>query len=373
MNENNNPLQALRLLGQSLWLDDIHRGMLKSGEFQAYIDNDAISGVTSNPAILKKAIVDHDDYDEAIAELARQGVDARGAYEQLVLADLQQAADILRPIYDKTAAVDGYVSLEVSPHYANDTEATLTAARRLWELLDRPNAMIKIPATIEGLPAIRTLISEGININATLLFSLDRYRDVAKAYTDGISDRVNAGQPVERVASVASFFMSRIDVLIDKQLDQLVENDDCKASDIKPVRGETAIASAKLAYQHYKRTFSNDSWAPMQKAGAKTQRLLWASTSTKDPDYSDIKYVEALIAADTINTLPVKTLIAYRDHGQPETRLGKEPELAIETLTRLAKLGIDLGTATQQLEKEGIEKFVRPFDTLLATLQEKLG
>ncbi len=369
---NNNPLFALKELGQSIWLDDIHRGMLNNGVFENYIEQDGISGVTSNPAILKNAIVDRNDYDDAIAELKESAIDARGAYEQLVIEDLQRAADFLRPVYDETAAVDGYVSLEVSPHYAYDTEATVSAARRLWKLLDRPNIMIKVPATREGIPAVRSLISEGININITLIFSLSRYRDVAKAFIDGLNDRLKAGKPVDSIASVASFFMSRIDVLIDKQLDALAEQDKEKAKDIAVVRGEIAIVSAKLAYQHYKRTFTSSAWQPFAKAGAQTQRLLWASTSTKDPSFSKVKYIDSLIAPDTVNTVPQKTIKAYRDEGQPALRLEQNPEEAIAMLSLLAKLGIDLGASTQQLEDEGLKKFVKPFDLLLDTLKERL-
>lgn len=370
---NNNPLLALKQLGQSLWLDDIHRGMLNNGVFENYIEQDGINGVTSNPAILKNAIVDHKDYDEAIAALKKSGIDARGAYEKLVIEDLQRAADFLRPVYDETSGVDGYVSLEVSPHYAYDTGETVRAARRLWKLLDRPNIMIKVPATREGIPAIRTLIAEGININVTLIFSLSRYRDVAKAFNEGLDDRLKAGKPIAGIASVASFFMSRIDVLIDRQLDALAEQDKEKVTDIAVVRGEIATVSAKLAYQHYKRTFSSDAWQPFADAGAQTQRLLWASTSTKDPSFSKVKYLDALIAPDTVNTVPQKTIKAYREEGKPALRLEQNPEAAIAMLSLLAKLGIDLGASTQQLEDEGLKKFVKPFDQLLDTLQQRLG
>lgn len=366
----NNPLYALRQLGQSIWLDDIHRGMLNNGDFNSYIEQDGISGVTSNPAILKKAIVDRDDYDDAIASLKKQDIDARGAYETLVIEDLQRAADRLRPVYDSTSTTDGYVSMEVSPHYAYDTDETVRAARRLWELLDRPNILIKVPATREGIPAIRTLIADGINVNVTLIFSLARYRDVARAYSDGLRDRIDSGQPVDTIASVASFFMSRIDVLVDKQLDALAAKD--PGQDIRGVRGETAIASARLAYQHYRRTIDSDEWQTLAGTGARPQRLLWASTSTKDPSYSKVKYVDSLIAPDTVNTLPLKTLIAYREEGKPAARLEQNPESAIETLTQLARLGIDLGAAAEQLEEEGVQKFIQPFDQLLETLKQRL-
>lgn len=372
MNNKSNPLHALKQLGQSIWLDDIHRGMLNNGDFKNYIEQDGISGVTSNPAILKKAIVDRDDYDDAIAQLKSTDTDARGAYEKLVIEDLQRAADFLRPVYDATSGVDGYVSMEISPHLAYETDESVRAARRLWGLLDRPNIMIKVPAMREGIPAIRTLIADGININVTLIFSLAVYRDVAKAYADGLRDRLNNDKPINGIASVASFFMSRIDALIDKQLDALVAKGKGHTESVAAIRGETAIASAKLAYQHYKRTITEDPWQVLADAGARPQRLLWASTSAKDPDFSKVKYVDSLIAPDTVNTLPQETLIAYRDLGRPEARLERDPELAIETFSQLAKLGIDLGVATRQLEEEGVQKFIEPFDLLLDALGQRL-
>ncbi|MEE9494032.1 MAG: transaldolase [Gammaproteobacteria bacterium] len=369
-----NPLLKLRPLGQSIWLDDIHRAMLENGEFEAFIEKDGISGVTSNPAILKKAILDHDDYDVDIAMLRKEVVAARTAYERLVIADLQAAADILRPTYETTEKLDGYVSLEVSPHYAYDTAKTLEAAKRLWQMLDRPNVMIKVPATREGIPAIRELIAEGINVNATLIFSLARYRDVIQAYQDGLSDRLKTGFSIKNIASVASYFMSRIDVLVDRKLDELQATADEKNTAlIQAIRGQTAVASAKLAYQHYKRIVSGEHWQTLKAEGAKPQRLLWASTSTKDPSFEDVKYVDELIGTDTVNTLPLKTLLAYRDHGNPKAaRIESDVEVAIATLSQLAQVGINLGACLQQLEDEGVQKFVKPFDELLSTLEEKL-
>ncbi len=367
-----NPLQKLAALGQSVWLDDIHRGMLNSGEFKTYVDDYAVTGVTSNPAILKAAILDHSDYDAEIATLARDGADARRAYETLVIEDLRRAADILRPVYERSDGLDGYVSLEVSPHLAHDAAKTVDAARRLWGMLDRPNTMIKVPGTVEGVPAVRALIADGINVNVTLLFGLSRYRDAARAYVDGLHDRLQAGKPVQRVASVASFFMSRIDSLIDGRLNEVSETDTGKQAQARALRGELAVASGKLAYQHFKRLFSSDEWKPPLAAGARPQRLLWASTSTKDPAYVDTKYVESLIGPQTVNTLPLKTLKAYRDHGDPAARIELDADQAILTLTRLAELGIDLGDCTRLLEDEGVQKFVEPFDLLLKTLEERL-
>ena len=362
--KDDNPLKAAQKLGQSIWLDDIHRGMLNNGDFQGYIDNDGISGVTSNPAILKKAILDHDDYDIAITALAAENTDARTAYEHLVIADLQQAADLLRAQYESSQTRDGYVSMEVSPHYAHDKDLTVTAARRLWKMLDRPNVMIKVPATVEGLDAIRTLTAEGININATLLFSVSRYQLVAEAYIAGIAERHNRGLPVENIASVASFFLSRIDVKVDKTLSLL-------GADAE-LRGQAAIASSRLAYQVYKQLFSGGEWQQLVDAGAQPQRLLWASTSTKDPSYSDVMYVEALIGVGTINTLPLKTLNAFRDHGQAALRVEKELGESAALLKTIEDQGIDMEDIAQQLEDEGLEKFIKPFDVLLETLKSKL-
>ncbi len=366
-----NPLRQLQSLGQSIWLDDIHRGLLTGGGFRRLIEEDGISGVTSNPAILRKAILDHDDYDAAIGQLAREGSDARAAYETLVLEDLRQAADLLQPVYAASGGRDGYVSMEVSPHLAYDTEATVIAARRLWGLLDRPNVMIKVPATPEGLPAIRSLISEGINVNATLLFSLARYREVAQAFIDGLQDRQRLGKPLDGVASVASFFMSRIDVLVDKLLDSV--QDEALRPRALALRGKTAIASGKIAYQDYKALFAGPDWDALAGAGARSQRLLWASTSTKNPAYSDVLYVDALIGPDTVNTVPLKTLAAYRDHGRPALRLEQDVDAARAQLQELAAVGIDLDSVTQQLLEEGIDKFIQPFDELLATLAERLA
>jgi len=362
---NTNPIKTLQKLGQSIWLDDIHRGMLNNGDFQSYIDDDGITGVTSNPAILKKAILDHDDYDEAIVQQALKNADARSTYEYLVISDLQQAADLLRPVFDSSNGHDGFVSMEVSPHYAQDTEKTVTAGRRLWKMLDRPNVMIKVPATKAGLPAIRTLIADGINVNATLLFSISRYREIATAYINGIEDRVNKGLSVDHIASVASFFLSRIDVLVDKKLSKLEG-----AADLS---GKTAIASSRLAYQNFKTLFSSGDWLTLASKGAQPQRLLWASTSTKDPSYPDVMYVEALIGNNTVNTLPLKTLKAYQDHGEPDIRIEQELEQSKTILARIDELGIDMEAVAQQLEDEGLEKFVKPFDVLLETLETKLG
>ena len=290
-------------------------------------------------------------------------------YEALSRRDVQSAADEFRPLYDKTDGKDGYVSLEVNPHLAHDTSGTIEEARRLWAALSRPNVFIKVPATVEGIPAIRQLISEGISVNVTLLFGLPRYRQVANAYIAGIEARLAQGKPVNHVASVASFFVSRIDVLVDSLLEKMIAHGDKKAELAKKVRGQVAVASAKAAYQIYKEIFGSDRFQRLAKIGVRVQRLLWASTGTKNPDYSDVKYIEALIGPDTVNTIPVETLNAYRDHGTPEARLEQDIEQAYSVLVRLPTVGISLDKVTQQLEDEGVEKFNKPFDQLMKTLE----
>jgi transaldolase len=347
--------------------------MLASGELKQLVEVDGIRGVTSNPAIFEKAIGGSDDYDSAIRSLVAEGKTTEDIYEILAVEDVQAAADIFRPVYDKLDGRDGFVSLEVSPRLARDTEGTIQEARRLWGALGRPNVLIKVPGTKEGLPAIRQLISEGINVNVTLLFGLERYREVAEAYIAGLEDRAAAGKPVEPVASVASFFLSRIDLLIDPTLEAIMEKDGPQAQKASQAHGQVAIASAKIAYQIYKEVFSSDRFRKLADKGARTQRVLWASTSTKNPAYSDVKYVEALIGPDTVNTLPVETVDAYRDHGEPAARLEEGVEEARQALGALPDLGVDLQKATQQLEDEGIDKFVKPFDHLLQTLEEKRG
>lgn len=360
-------LRKLRELGQSIWLDYIQRGMLQSGEFQRLVDKDGISGVTSNPAIFEKAIVEHHDYDAAIA--AMPGGDAQALYERLAIEDLQQAADLLYPIYESTQGHDGFVSFEVSPQLANDTEATVSEARRLWSVLNRPNSLIKVPATAAGVAAIQRLIADGININATLLFGLQRYREVALAYIDGLEMRAARGEPLASVASVASFFLSRIDTLVDSKLDALAAGTSVK--EVQAIRGQVAIASARLAYQQYQQLFSGERWHKLKAAGAKPQRLLWASTSTKDATYSDVKYVDALVGAETINTLPLETLAAYRDHGAPARRLEQDIEAAQKNLASLAAVGLDLDVLTTQLEQEGVNKFSASYAALLENLSRR--
>jgi transaldolase len=366
-----NPLLKLSAFGQSIWLDYIRRQMIDSGELKKLIDDDGLRGVTSNPAIFQKAIAGNDDYDEAIRALAQAGKSAAEIYQVLTLEDVQRAADLFRPLYDRVEGRDGFVSLEVNPHLAHDTEGTIKEARRLWQALGRPNVLIKVPATKAGLPAIKQLISEGINVNVTLLFGLPRYREVAEAYISGVEARLAQGQPVTRVASVASFFLSRIDVLLDPQLEKLAAAGGPQAKAARELIGQLAIASAKVAYTIYQEIYGSERLKKLAAQGARPQRLLWASTSTKNPAYSDIKYVEPLIGSDTVNTLPPETLEAYRDHGDPAPRLPEGVDRAASYLQRLPEVGLDLNHATQQLEDEGVEKFNQPFDSLMDTLEAK--
>ena len=366
-----NPLLKLQEFGQSVWLDYIHRNMLASGHLKRLIEADGLKGVTSNPAIFEKAIAGSADYDRDIHNLAAEGLGLEEIYWALTIADVQAAADLLRPVYDNLKGRDGFVSLELDPHLAWDTAGSIAQARELWSRLKRPNVFIKVPATRDGLPAIRQLISEGINVNVTLLFGLPRYEEVAEAYLAGLEDRAAQGLPLEGVASVASFFLSRIDVLLDPKLENLAASGGGHATATKNLVGEIAIASAKMAYAIYQRLFATQRFRSLAEKGARSQRVLWASTSTKNPLYPDVKYVEPLIGPETINTLPLETLEAYRDHGEPAPRLAEGLDRAASFLQRLPELGIDLNQATQQLEDEGVVKFVKPFDSLMGTLAKK--
>ncbi|WP_129641069.1 transaldolase [Peristeroidobacter agariperforans] len=360
-----NRLRQVHQLGQSIWLDDIRRSWLRDGHLARLISEDALAGVTSNPAIFAKAIGEGAEYNDAIAALARAGKSINDIYETLALEDVQAAADLFRQTYDSTGGGDGFVSLEVSPHLADDTQGTIAEGVRLWKAFNRPNAMIKVPGTEAGLPAITDLIAAGININVTLLFSVDRYRAVVDAYLTGLEQRVKAGQPIDKVASVASFFLSRIDTLIDAKLDTM------NTYESKARRGRAAIASARLAYQYYKQWTGSDRWRALADKGAKPQRLLWASTSSKDPAYKDTMYVEALIAPNTVNTLPPATVDAFRDHGDAGVRIEDDLAEAKETVQILRNMGIELKAVSEQLEREGVKKFKEPFDALFVTLGKR--
>ena len=366
-----NPLKELGTLRQSIWLDYIRRDLMASGGLRRLIEDDGLRGMTSNPSIFEKAIAESHDYDDDIKALALKGDGVKAVYENLSQRDVQSAADEFRPLYDSTDGADGYVSLEVNPHLAHDTKGTIEEARRLWAALGRPNVLIKVPATGEGLPAIQQLISEGISVNVTLLFGLPRYRQVAEAYIAGIESRVAQGKPAKHIASVASFFVSRIDVLVDPRLEKSIAQGGKNVDLAKKAHGQVAIASAKMAYQIYKEIFGSDRFKKLAAQGARVQRLLWASTSTKNPAYSDVKYVEALIGPHTVNTAPMETLDAYRDHGAPKARLELEVEESRSVLERLPELGISIADVTRQLEDEGVEKFNEPFDKLMETLAQR--
>jgi len=364
----NNPLKQLGTLGQSIWLDYLHRKLLTDFGLKRLIEGDGLRGVTTNSSIFEKAIAGSHEYDEDIRYMTLEGNDIKEIYEALTIGDVQRAADEFRPLYDKTGGKDGCVTLEVNPHLAYQTKATIEEARRLWVALNRPNILIKVPATAEGLPAIRQLISDGINVNATLLFGLPRYRQVAEAYLAGLEARLIQRKPLAPVASVASFSVSRIDSHIDAQLEKIIKQGGEKAELAIKLHGQVAVASAKLAYQMYKEIFSGERFINLAAHGARSQRLLWASTGTQNPYYSDVKYIEALIGPETINTAPLETLEAYRDHGDPKSRLLQEPKAAVWILDQLPKLGIYLDEAVRQLEAEGIEKFMTSFDKLTDTL-----
>ncbi|TDO20987.1 transaldolase [Pedobacter duraquae] len=356
---------------QSIWLDFIDRDIISSGKLQKLIDEDGVRGVTSNPAIFEKAISSSADYDADIARISAEQTESGNAadYEdvfyQLAISDIQKAADLFKPIYndEEVKGADGYVSLEVSPRLALDTQGTIDQALDLWKKVDRDNVMIKIPGTAAGLPAIRQAISEGLNINVTLLFGLDRYREVAEAYISGLEDRLNDGFEIDEIASVASFFLSRIDVMIDPILDEKGLGD---------LKGEVAIASAKKAYEIYLDVFGTERWKALEAHGAKPQRLLWASTSSKNPAFKSTKYVDALIGPNTVDTIPMETLEAYRTDGEPANRLSDDLEGATKILDRVKEAGIDIDEITQKLEDEGVEKFIAPYDKLLKAIEDQV-
>jgi transaldolase len=366
-----NPLLRIQEFGQSIWLDYINRNLMTSGELRRLIKEDGLRGITSNPSIFDKAIEGSTEYSESIRVLALKGKSVDQIYQELVVEDIRMACDMFRSLYDKSDGKYGFVSLEVSPKLARQPDVEFMEGYNLWKAVDRPNVLIKIPGVAEGIEVIRKLIAEGININVTLLFGLDRYRQVVDAYISGIEERLAAGKSVKNITSVASFFLSRIDVMVDPMLKDIVKKGRPDAHTAERLVGETAIACAKEAYQIYKELFFNSRFARCAKEGAKIQQLLWASTSTKNPNYPDIKYVEPLIGPDTINTLPPETLDAYRDHGNPAARLEQDLDKSRGVLNKLAELGIDLANVTIDLEKEGIDKFIKPFDKLAATLSKK--
>jgi transaldolase/glucose-6-phosphate isomerase len=363
-----NPLLVAQQLGQSIWLDEIRRELIVSGGLRKLIEEDGLRGVTSNPKIFDVAVAETHDYDGLIELLALQDQTPEEIYQAVTVGDVQLAADELRDVYESSNGNHGFVSLEVNPHLAYDTQSTVEDAERLWRLVGRPNVFIKVPATEPGLAAIRTLIARGININVTLLFGLPRYRRVAEAYLAGLEDRLAGGKSISGVRSVASFFLSRIDVLVDPALEDLIRSGGERGLLASQLRGRVAVTSGRLAYQIYREIFSDGRFRELANRGARPQRVLFASTSTKTPDYSDVKYVEALIGPDTINTMPHKTLDAFRDHGRAELLLESELDAAREVLERLPEVGIDLDRVTDQLEREGVDKFNRPYDSMMATI-----
>jgi transaldolase / glucose-6-phosphate isomerase len=364
---------ALRQYGQSIWLDFIRRSLIAGGELKQMVEQDALGGVTSNPAIFEKAIDGSNDYAAAIEEISKNaGLEAKSVYEILAVKDIQDAADVLRPLYDATASRDGYVSLEVSPELANDTGGTLHEARRLWKAVARPNVMIKVPATPAGIPAISTLITEGVNVNVTLLFSPDAYEAVALAYIEGLETRAHSGMPVDRVGSVASFFVSRIDTAVDALLEaKLKTATGADADRVKRLFGKVAIANAKDAYQRYKTIFAGPRWSALRAKGAQTQRVLWASTGAKNPRYRDVLYVEELVGPDTVNTVPPETLAAFRDHGRSRASLEENLAGAREVLDELSDVGISLPQVSDDLLADGLKKFTEPFAKLLAAVARR--
>jgi transaldolase/glucose-6-phosphate isomerase len=367
-----NPLLALQDHGQSVWLDYIGRHLLVNGELQRLVEQDGLRGVTSNPAIFEKAITSSTDYRDALIALARQAFDASSLYEHLAIADIQAATSILRPVYERTHAGDGYVSLEVSPHLAFNTQGTIDEARRLWNTVGRDNLMIKVPATPEGIPAIEQLIGEGINVNVTLLFSQEVYGCVTQAYIAGLERRAAHGGDVGRVASVASFFISRIDSAIDAMLTARLNAAQApgERDRLGSLMGKVAIANARLTYQGAKAIFSGPRWQALVAQGARLQRLLWASTSTKNPQYRDVLYVEELIGPDTVNTMPPATLDAFRDHGLVRPSLEEDLGGARATMEALEQVGISMHEVTEQLLAEGVRLFAEPFDKLLDALAQ---
>jgi transaldolase len=364
-----NPLSELTRLGQSIWYDNIERKLITSGELKRLIEEDELRGVTSNPAIFEKAISGSDLYADQLRALAQQGKSANEIYEELAVTDIRSAADVLVTVFEKTDGGDGFVSLECSPLLANDTQGTIEEARRLWKWLDRKNVMIKIPGTPEGMPAIEQCIYEGININITLLFSLDSYEGTMEAYIKGLERRAAEGKSVKGISSVASFFVSRIDTAVDKLLQARIDAGEKDKDKLASILGRIAIANAKVAYSRYKEVFHGERFAAMKAAGARVQRPLWASTSTKNPAYRDVYYAESLIGPETIDTLPPATLKAFRDHGVVRNTLEENLAEEREKLRLLGELGIDLDEVTAQVLADGVRLFAEPFRKLLATLE----
>jgi transaldolase len=368
-------LEQMREMDQSIWYDNIERKLLVDGTLAGKVERGEIRGITSNPSIFNKAISQSDEYDSDIKKYTQQGISSEDAYEKLAIQDIQAAADLFLPLYTESKGGDGYVSLEVNPYLAHDTKGTIKDAKRIWELVDRPNLMVKIPSTREGLPAITETIADGINVNVTLIFSLGRYNKVLDAYLAGLEKRLSAGKPISGIASVASFFISRIDSKVDQRLESLLtDSSPQEVGMIKDLLGKTAIASGKLAYVDYERTFgeAGTRFKPLSLEGAKRQRVLWASTSTKNPAYPDTKYVDGMIGPKTVNTIPPHTLEAFLDHGVVERTIDSNLDSARAVLEDIAALGIDLEEVTDELEKEGVKAFADAYQSLLDSLEGRM-
>jgi len=366
-----NPLVELLSYGQSMWLDYIRRDLFTTGQLKNMIANDGLRGMTSNPAIFEKAIAESSLYDDMLRSLAsRKDLDTTARYEQIAIRDIQDAADALRPVYEQSNFRDGYVSLEVSPYLARKTKETIDEARRLWKTVKRDNVMIKVPGTAEGLPAIRQLVAEGLNINVTLLFSQEVYEEVAEAYLSGIEEIAARSGNLKKIASVASFFISRIDTLVDSLLNERLKttSDATQQAFLTNLLGKAAIANGKLTYQRYQRIFSGPRWQALANKGAQTQRVLWASTSTKNPNYRDVIYVEELIGPDTVNTMPPATIDAFRDHGRLRNSLTEDVPGAQKVMDDLARAGIPIKEVTDKLTDDGVKLFADAFDKLLAAV-----
>ena len=361
--------------GQSIWMDNLSRDLIESGELKQSISDKGIRGITSNPAIFEKAIAGNKIYDKAIEAGIEAGKSVQEIYEDLIFTDIRNACDIFMPVYKETDGLDGYVSIEVTPDLAKNTDSTIAEARRYYQAIDRPNLMIKIPGTPEGLPAVEKAISEGMSVNVTLLFSVQSYIDTAWAYIRGLEKRVEAGEDISKVASVASFFLSRIDVMVDDKIDSKLESAEGEAkAKLEAIKGKVAIANAKVAYQKYKEIIGSDRWKELADKGAKVQRLLWASTGTKNPEYSDVMYVDELVGPDTVNTLPPTTIDACVDHCDPASRIESNLDEAHKVIDGLKDnaVDIDLDAVMDALLEEGIDKFIKPFESLMSSLESKV-
>jgi len=366
------PLQQLWALGQSPWYDNFRRSYLTSGRLQALIES-GIRGVTVNPTIFAKAILDSTDYDAAIRDLLARGAGPSQIYESLLIEDITAAADLFRPLYDQSEGQDGFVSIEVSPALAHDTAASIAEARRFWNTINRPNIMVKIPATDQGVPAIRQLIGEGININITLIFAIDFYEQVMEAYLTGLETLAAQGKPLNRIASVASFFVSRVDTEVDTRLTALMEaaRSDTGRRELEALRGTAAVANARIAYQHFLATFAEERFAALRENGARAQRPLWASTGTKNPVYRDVKYVEELIGPDTVTTVPQATIDAFQDHGRVARTIDQDVDAARRVMERLDLAGINMKDVTDRLQEAGVASFVKALETLDLAIRRK--